>query len=493
MKQLLKEKKRSARLGTLTFAVAALVLTIVVLVNVLLTLLPATYTEFDLTTEHIYTLTDTTKNLVSGLTVPVEMYVIAETGQEDAMLRTTLDRYRALSPNLTVTYVDPLLQPDTVKLLTNGEMTAFLDEEDQLIQNSLIVVGPNRYKAVSYLEIGYTEYSPAEIMAAVLTGTTAQGVSYYNAEMALTAAIDYVMATEIPNYYVLTGHEEETFTDTVSSQIGLGNIHLASLDLVTATELPADAHGVIIYSPKQDYNTKQIDLLRAFLKKGGDLVLMTDYAELSNLPNLLALMQEYGVTAEQNIVYATDAGAYMHNQYLILPALTSTLTDTSMRVLLPNVHNLTVAKEEEWPEGVKVTKLFETVKDTTELRSIGDEKTVDAGGEYVLGVSIQAQTAGGVSKMIWIATPHLVTDRTLSNGLTPNQAVSGNNQRYFLSAMSWVSGKEVTVAIEAVRLTPVALSVTQRAGLLWAAVLVFVVPGAILTAGILYHKKRRKR
>ncbi len=486
------KKKRSARLGTMTFALAALVIAIVVLLNVLFTLLPVTYTEFDLTSDRLYTLTDTTKSIVSGLSVPIEINVIAETGQEDALLRTTLDRYRALSPNLTVRYIDPLLQPDAVKLLTGGEMTAFLDEEDQIIQNSMIIVGPNRYKAVSFYEVGYTEYTPAEIMAAVLTGTTAEGVSYYNAECTITAAIDYVMATEIPNYYVLTGHEEDTFSDTLAQQIGLGNIHLADLDLVTATELPADAHGIVIYNPKQDYNTNQLNLIRAFLQKGGDLILMTSYTELSDLPNLLALMQEYGVTAEKNIVYGTSSDHYLQNPYLILPALTSTLTDTSMRVVLPNVHNLTIASE--LPEGVTVTALFEAVENATQLKSIADDSVVvDSNGKYTLGVAIEAQTALGTAKMIWIPTEHFVGERTLSNGLTPNQAVSGNNQRYFLSALSWTSGKEVTVAIEAVRLTPIALSVTQRAGLLWAAVLVFVVPGAIVTGGMLYLRKRRKR
>ncbi len=486
------QQKRSAKMGSMTFVIAALVLAIVLLLNILLSITPVSFTEFDLTASRLYTLTDTTKNILKDLKNPVSIYVICESGQEDPMLQTTLDRYKAASSQISVTYVDPLLQPEAVQNLTNGELVAFLDSEDQIVQNSMVIVGANRHRAVYYDELGYTEYTPEEMANAILTGTTAQGISYYNAECIITAAIDYANATVIPNYYVLIGHEEKELPAGLVQQIGLANIHLAELDMMTATKIPDDADGIIINNPSQDYNSAQIDLIEDFLQKGGDLFLFTSYSNYDNIPNLRAMMQQgYGVTAEKNVVYGTDSNyTLLSNHYFILPQVIETTVGAPIRVLLPHVHTLTIAQKENLPEGVSVQPLFQTVKDTASLKSAVNDEVLDSNGEYVIGAAIATQTA---SKIIWIPTEYYIGERTLSNGLTPDQSVSGNNYRYLLGALEWASGANATIAIDAVRLTPSALVVSQNDAVIWTVVLAVVLPGGILTAGLLYQRARRKR
>ena len=59
---------RSFRIGGYSVAATAIVVAIAVAVNLLVGALPASMTQFDTTTNQLFTLSQQTKNMVSGLT-----------------------------------------------------------------------------------------------------------------------------------------------------------------------------------------------------------------------------------------------------------------------------------------------------------------------------------------------------------------------------------------------------------------------------------------
>ena len=65
----------------------AVVLAIVVVINLVVGQIPVKYTQFDLTDNQLYTITDQTKTFVKGLDSDVDVYLVAQSGQEDEQIR----------------------------------------------------------------------------------------------------------------------------------------------------------------------------------------------------------------------------------------------------------------------------------------------------------------------------------------------------------------------------------------------------------------------
>ncbi len=494
--------KRSLKLGTLTILSAALVLAIAIVLNVIFSVLPVTYTEFDLTDSRLYTLTSTTETMVKNLKSEIYIYVICETGEEDSLLRDTLNRYRALSSYIKVEYIDPILNPGFVASVTQGEYTALMqtldDGETQAsANNSLIIKSAKRHQVIYYNDLGYTEYSAEELMNAVLTGTTMTGTSYYNAENMITAGIDYVLTEDIPVYYAISGHEEDSFSTAFLSNVGLSNIEVKKLDLLTVSALPEDADGLMIYNPKMDYNEDEINMVRAFLKQGGDLLLFTRYDQLKNLPKLLALLKEYGVQADSHwIIESSDSYRLNQNQYMVIPEYSSQVFVNDGRVIMGYAHYLEIS--EELPEGVTAVPILtsqSSAKLQSSVQSADGYKIMDEKGSYPMAVAVEAQNQNApAAKIVWFPTEHMVSDAIYSSsGLNTNALSSGMNYRYVLSTLTWMSGKDTTVAIEAIKLGTGILSVSERVGVTWAIFLIGVIPAGIGIGGFLYYKKRRAR
>ena len=76
--------KRALHSGMYASALAVVVLAVIILVNLVIRALPTKYTEYDISTTSLFTLSDTTENLLHELNADVTAYYLAESGQEDA-------------------------------------------------------------------------------------------------------------------------------------------------------------------------------------------------------------------------------------------------------------------------------------------------------------------------------------------------------------------------------------------------------------------------
>ena len=85
--------KRTLHSGLYASVLAAVVLAVVVLLNLVVRALPTKYTQYDISTTALFTLSDTTENLLHELNTDVTAYYLAESGQEDANITRLLDRY----------------------------------------------------------------------------------------------------------------------------------------------------------------------------------------------------------------------------------------------------------------------------------------------------------------------------------------------------------------------------------------------------------------
>jgi len=76
----------------------ALLITIIVAVNLVVSVLPSQVVEFDLTGDDLYTLSQQTVQIAQGLDQDVHLYLLAPSGSENQVLLRLLSRYEELSP-----------------------------------------------------------------------------------------------------------------------------------------------------------------------------------------------------------------------------------------------------------------------------------------------------------------------------------------------------------------------------------------------------------
>ena len=237
---------KKIRRGVFNSSFVVIGLAIVVAVNVFANELPEKAKSVDLTSQNLYTLTDDSVNLVKDLKQDVTLYVLSSEKSADDTVARTLSNYEDASSHIKVEYIDPAVSPNFYASYTD---TAPSD-------GSIIVVSGNTSKVVSssdlyQYDIDYSTYT--------------QTKSAYDGEGQLTSAIDYVTSDTLPKLYTLTGHDEASLSDTLTSQIEKENIDIEELNLVTSEAVPDDANCLMIDGPQKDITADEKDRIRQHL------------------------------------------------------------------------------------------------------------------------------------------------------------------------------------------------------------------------------------
>lgn len=225
----------------------AVVLAIVVVINLVVGQIPVKYTQFDLTDNQLYTITDQTKTFVKGLDSEVDVYLVAQSGQEDEQIQKVLERYESLSSHIKV-----LQRTRWSSVLYKAVYRQFPGQT-----TSLIVVCGDKYKVINYSDIYQSEFNYS---------TYSSQTTGFDAEGQLTSAIDYVTSDTLPKLYTLTGHDEASLSDTLTSQIEKENIDIEELNLVTSESVPDDADCLMINGPQKDITADEKDRILSYME-----------------------------------------------------------------------------------------------------------------------------------------------------------------------------------------------------------------------------------
>lgn len=98
-------------------------------VNLLASALPATVTQYDLSASKLYSVTSSTKAVLSGLTEDVNIYWIVQSDEEDQVLEQLLAKYESLSEHIHVVKRNPDIYPTFAQQYT-----------DETVSNNSLVV-----------------------------------------------------------------------------------------------------------------------------------------------------------------------------------------------------------------------------------------------------------------------------------------------------------------------------------------------------------------
>lgn len=457
--------------GGYSLIITAVVLALLVVVNILVSALPAALTQYDISSSKLYSITSNTKVVVNALDQDVTIYWIVQSGQEDSVLENLLDKYDSLSDHITVLKRNPDVYPTFAQQYT----------QEAVENNSLVVECGDRYRYISYSDI-YLQ----EVDIYSYTYTTS-----FDGEGAITSAIDYVVSQELPTLYLLEGHGEADLPDSFREQLEKENMQTETFSLLTVDQVPEEADCVVIYAPASDISAEEKDMLAEYVAGGGRLFVAAGPTEDSSLENLYSLLEDYGVTPVEGIVVEADRGYYAFGYpYVLLPdmvedAVTASLIQERYYPILPLALGLTVP---ETGTGGTVTALL-TTSQTSFSKAAGyalttyEKEDGDTDGPFAVAVSVEDDGGG---QIMWFTSSLFLEDMY-------NAYSSGANGDLGMNALSAMIGESEAVAIRSKSLNYNYLTISESTASLLKTLMIGVFPLLYLGLGIAVVTRRRRR
>jgi ABC-type uncharacterized transport system involved in gliding motility auxiliary subunit len=466
---------RQARFGTLAAASIVVVFGILAAINYLST---RHNKRWDLTAAHQFSLSDQTKKVLQDLKEPVKIRVFARS-DEFQRFRDRLDEYTYQSKQVSTEYIDPEKRPGLAQ------------------QYGVTTLG-----TVVFDYKGRNEKVNSE------------------GEQELTNALIKVIQGRQPKVYFTQGHGEK---DTAGAERGgysgivagltSGNFIVDKVVLAQQGGVPGDADVLVIAGPKTDFLGPEIDAVKAYLAKGGKVLLLLDPVLKSDQPQvtgLQGLLKDWGIEAGNDIVLDVSGMGRLIG------------TDESVPVAAPPypVHPITenfslltayplarsMSPVEGGVNGHTAQKIVETSKSSwgeTNLKGLtsGQPAKLDEGdkpGPVALASAVSAPATvtpppkdakkdGDNPKPAETRLVAFGDSDFASNGAL---GVAGNRD-LFLNTVNWLAQQENLIAIrprdpEDRRIT---LTADQMRRIFYLTVL--IVPGLVLLAGVQTWWRRR--
>lgn len=461
----------------------AIVVALTVVVNLIASALPETYTQIDATSQKLYSITKDTEKYLDTLKDDVTLYVMVNKNSKDDNVDRTLQKYASASKHVKVKYVDPNVSPTFASKYTDNDVTS----------NSIIVVCGDRSKVIDYNSDIY-EYSYDSSYNYSVTG--------YDCEGQVTAAIQYVTSESTTNVYELTGHDESTLSGDFSEVFQKRFMNVGSLSLLTVDAIPEDCQAIFITAPQSDLSEDDLSKLSQYLGNGGKIYLSIDYSKWNDLTNFKKLLSDNNIETTESLLAETDRSYYYQSPFYLLPNVENTEVSSSVagmtQVFVPYSVGLTFTGEDDsnvtsfmTTSGNAIAKTaaniaaVQTQEDAVNVTNVQDG---DSQGQYSLGMLVTNANGG---ELCVLGSAMMCTD-------SANQIVSGHNATLFNGIVNALvttddGSSDNAVVIAAKDYTVSNLTVSANAMLVYGILWGIFMPIALIIVGIIVWARRRKR
>jgi gliding motility-associatede transport system auxiliary component len=465
-------RQRNARYGAIASVSVLVFVAILVAVNYLSF---RQNKRWDLTKNKQYTLSDQTVKLLKNLDSPVKFVVFDKTDGFDRF-RTPLEGYRYENPSkIDVEYIDIDKKP--------------VEARQYQIQNYGTVV-------IDYKGRREQVTSPEE--------------------QDLTGGLVKALSPNKKKVYFVQGHGEKNVDSSdrdgyseVKAALGRDNYDVANIVLAQEKELPADASVVVIAGPRTDLLQPEADMLQAFLRKGGHVMVMIDPPDDKTPPTpvLEAFLRDWDFQADKDVVVdasgmgqliGTDASVPVVATYPSHPitdrfnvitafplarSITPILPASNGRAAVPIIQ--TSARS--WAE-----------MDMAQLKSGRVELNADKGdkaGPVTIG-AVTATTATDVPKTDASKTDQRPPESRFvtigDSDFAANYAVRiQGNQDLFLNTINWLAQQENLISIRPKPPSDSRLTITARQANAVLVMSLLVIPALVFGTGVYTWWRKR--
>lgn len=319
--------KKTLKYGAMSTAITAAFVAAVIIINLIATVFVDRFNlRVDLTGEGVFTMTDTTKEFLSGMETGADIYVMLDevyftesSNARDKQVKYLLDQYELNSDgNVSVTY-------DT-DLVNDAE---FIGKFSYISAAAGDVVVVSRKQPEDGKITNYRRFSLDDCF----TTTSYQSNTYdiSKVENNLTSAIMYLNQDETTTVAFTTGHGEAELNEDAVSLIESNIYSTSTVNLAMLSSLDREEDGtavaeeseeelsaaeqlaaisiMVIYCPRYDFAEEELAMLDTYLenaeKLGKGLMVFYD-PTTPHLPNLEAFLAEWGVRIGDGIVYDSE-------------------------------------------------------------------------------------------------------------------------------------------------------------------------------------------
>ena len=471
-----------------------------VLVLVGTALLPSHVGRVDATKEKYYTVSAQTKNLISSLEGEVTVYVL-DADRTDHRFEIFLDTMAGYSRNLTVSYVDTTSNPNFLvehglagssitpySLVVTGEDREQFMAYENLFSFSNETLGFSGISISAYQYYLYTFQSNSQYsdyLSALLYDT----VRDFEGETLISLLIEYAAAKEIPTVYFLEGYGTMASESMVALVMAAYRVEYRSYTFSAIPTIPTDASSLILAKPQRDISAAELEALRAYLKNGGQLTVLTDESNLS-MPNLCALLADYQLAASEGalveLVPAEEEGGEATESAVVSVTpnfqhdmLADYADESSFSVTVKGANEISYPPK--LGGSLLITPLL-TTSETTYVQGMPDDQASRT-------VAVAAETADG-ARLVWFTG----ADSFLGDLSASPSSTDVNNALCVLLAAQW-STKQYQSSLEAVEAKPYSIEpmiVSAGASGAWSVILIVLIPAAAVAVGSVKRYQRKK-
>ena len=410
--------------------------------------------RLDMTEDGLYTLSDTTVDVLSHLSAPVTVTVFSNETDFVPLVHETLLRYQTLSDQMvSIRYVDPYTHPSEVKRWQNQGFT--------ITEGTLAVEG---------------QFTAEVIQLEDLFITDGETVTALQIEQPLTSAIARGGRSETLRAQFIEGHDEsysEGF-QTLLRQNGF------SVGRTTLSVSDPACDLMILAAPKTDYLPDEIAKIQAFMNDGGRLMVFLS-SEAQAMPRLAAFLAEWGVGMTDIVV--GDRLQYVDaNPLSIVPVYAAHDINARFSVLrIYPVLTSTLALRSLYTQN-GTTSTAKVLYSTDKAYAADGSDTLAA--PFVLAMTAERKNIGESSRLFVCGSSGLYADNLLDNAAFANSMM-------LAQAIGWSTERNDTLGIPARSLSSTPIAITAGQLYLFAGLFIVGLPVVYLLVGLTVYLRRR--
>lgn len=308
--------------------------------------------------------------------------------------------------------------------------------------------------------------------------SSGQSVQQLNCEQLLTSAVLRAEGARSRSAVFIAGHNEyvsDTLRDLLTqNNYSVSDISLSLKDIAAGTDL------AVIAAPSSDFSSEEVAKLDAYMASGGRLLVFAEPSS-GEFANLDAFLHEWGIGLS-SIVVAEKTQFTDANPLSIVPIysgheINSYFSANQLYLVMPS----TVALEQEFVSrgSISTAKLLYSTD-----RSYDANDTAGESGPFTLAMAAEKTDGDTRARLAVIGSRGIYSDSLMSSG-------TNGNARFIAQCVAWCTEADTAVSIPARSISDEPVSVTLGQIIILAALLILVLPVALLVQGISVYLKRR--
>jgi hypothetical protein len=462
----------------------ALVLAVVVMVN---NLSARFFGRFYLSSQTRVELAPQTLSILKSLTNRVEVTLYYDK-QDDfyPTIVALLNEYRSANPRFTVRAVDYVRDAgEAQKIKEQYKLNAPTDK------NLVIFDCEGRVKMVN--GDGLVQVKLEQVPNPKEREFRRKPIAFLG-EQTFTAMLLAITSARPFKAYFLQGHGEPSLADSdnfgylkFGSLLALNYVAIADLELTGDSVMPLDCNLLVVAGPTTPLSEPELQKIEEYLKQGGRMLVLFNYASRKRPTGLEPILQRWGVNVLADVVKDpanTITGQDIKVRRFSQHPVVNPLTQLSLQMILPRP-----VEAVKWPNPPANAPQVEELAFSSEKSTLVDD-SAEPPRSYPLVTAVEQKPVAGV------ANPRGNT-RIIAAGdsiFLGNYYIEGGGNRDFVGyAANWLLDR--TTLLKGIGPRPVAefrllMTRTQQREVRW--LLLGALPGAVLLFGGLVWLARRK-